>query len=65
MTFEERCERFRRKTDEEINHFKRVYRTSFLNQKIEEKKKEDFEFEKIRVQVKRPKEHSNTKKILK
>ena len=43
MTFEERCKRFEKNSENEINSFKKVYRFIFLNKK----KKEQIEIENI------------------
>ena len=45
MTFEERCMKFEKNTENEINHFKKVYRVVFLEEKIKEHKKEEDFFE--------------------
>lgn len=64
MTFEERCERFRKNTEKETNIFKYIYRIIFLNKKIEQYNKEEFLFGNYNIPYERPKDHPKAKQII-
>jgi hypothetical protein len=64
MTFEERCERFKRKTEQEQNIFRKIYRTIFLNKKIEIHEKDENMFKLNDTIYKRPKDHCKAKQII-
>ena len=64
MTFEERCERFLEKTEEEANIFKYVCRVVFLNKKISDYEREFYAFDKEKLIMSRPKDRKSCKQII-
>lgn len=63
MTFQERCARFKRNSEKETNIYIYVYRTIFLDKKIQEYEREENMF--AMKEKERPKDHRCAKRMIK